>query len=205
MTSHEEMFRAVLFWMSRQPSTLSGTNVVVEVKKDKTSHWIKSDIGTPACYMSFHPRLANSRHHHRSLSPSDSKSSMEYLPGRGLHVIRYKGRTLWVERVQQEVTTTGWEREMTELETLTLSYIGRDASLFSQLFDDALALTEDKNHEQTHVCGLPLCGRGSDVFAIGSVRPSHARLPVLVTRSGRCTSGASGSRPTPALPALCAP
>lgn len=83
----------------------------------------------------------------------DAKTNLEYLPGRGLHVIRYKGRTLWVERVQQEVTTTGWEREMTELETLTLSYVGRDASLFTQLFDDALALTEDKNHEQTHVRG----------------------------------------------------
>ena len=82
---------------------------------------------------------------------ADEESTLQFLPGNGSHVVYYKGKLLWVERTMQDITTAGWERDAVKLETLTLSYVGRDATLFSSLLTDAMALKEDARHDKTHV------------------------------------------------------
>ena len=82
---------------------------------------------------------------------ADEESTLQFLPGNGSHVVYYKGKLLWAERTMQDITTAGWERDAVKLETLTLSYVGRDATLFSSLLTDAMALKEDARHDKTHV------------------------------------------------------
>ena len=163
MTNHEPQFAAVLLWMATQKTSLSGTNVVVQAVKDGSNRWwAMSKIGTHAPIPT-HTAVLCARAPVREGSlcvlcgcvpvwvGADEESTLQFLPGNGSHVVYYKGKLLWVERTMQDITTAGWERDAVKLETLTLSYVGRDATLFSSLLTDAMALKEDARHDKTHV------------------------------------------------------
>ena len=76
--SHEPAFEALLIWLQRESKTLSGSNVIVQNQRETKNRW-----------------------------QSVTSDQISMLPGRGMHVVWYKGKMLWITRWCTDITTTG--------------------------------------------------------------------------------------------------
>ena len=73
---------------------------------------------------------------------------MDYVPGAGMHIFEFKGKTFWVNHHIGETLITGWERMPTEMEELTIMTWGNDTSYIKDFIDACVVhnMKTDKNH-----------------------------------------------------------
>jgi chaperone BCS1 len=91
----------------------------------------------------------------------EDEGQIEFLPGPGNHVFKYKGKMIWLNRyASDKVTVQGWDRKPFIYETLTLTSYGRDQKIFQQLFMDAQKMTQKKDSNRTKIYVLDEYGYG---------------------------------------------
>lgn len=99
-------------------------------------------------HMTISARVANRTLWGTSLNESHT---LEILPGTGLHVFKYKGRTIWLRRWTQEATTRGYDKVITVPERVSLSYWGRNRDLAVDFVRMALKRLDQSDNNLTSI------------------------------------------------------
>jgi chaperone BCS1 len=121
-----EVFEWILRWLSVNKSVFSAQNLAIRVSRTTKTKWWKEN--------------------------SDEKPNVEILPGPGDHLFYYQGHLVWLNRTQSDkVTTTGWQRKPFIFESLTLSTLGRDQKIFSDLFMEAQKFCTVQDSSETKI------------------------------------------------------
>jgi len=86
-----------------------------------------------------------------------SKDRVQFVPGNGKHIIKYKKKLMWFSRFSAPdgLITTGWENKPFILETLHLSCFGTDPTIVKELFHDAMldSLEQHRDKVKIYVLG----------------------------------------------------
>lgn len=79
--------------------------------------------------------------------PKKGKPDLDYSPGAGMHIFEFNGKSFWVSHNIGETLITGWERQPTEMEDLTIMTWGNDTSHIKNFIDACVVhnMKTDKN------------------------------------------------------------
>lgn len=78
--------------------------------------------------------------------PKKGKPELEFLPGAGQHIFKFKGKTFWVTHNVGETVTTGHDRRPTEMEDLTIITWGNDTSHIKEFIDACVVHNMQTDH-----------------------------------------------------------
>ena len=92
--------------------------------------------------------------------PKGGKPNLEFVPGAGQHLFKYKGKRFWVYHHIGETVISGWERMPTEMETLTIITWGTDTSYIKDFVDAAVVHSMKTDHDKVGIYELHQWGIG---------------------------------------------
>lgn len=96
-------------------------------KKKKTSHWKLDD-------------------------DADEKPEINFHPGEGAHIFEYKGKMIWMTRVEaSELKTTGWDNTPFLFESLYLSTFARNDDVFQSLMKESMEYALKRTPGETKI------------------------------------------------------
>lgn len=88
------------------------------------------------------------------------KPEVDFAPGAGMHIFKFKGKTMWVTHVIGKTITTGWEKQPTELETIHIVTWGTDTAIIKELIDAAVEHCMEKENDLIGIYELHRWGLG---------------------------------------------
>eukprot|EP00164_Ancoracysta_twista_P009335 GFYU01013791.1.p1 GENE.GFYU01013791.1~~GFYU01013791.1.p1 ORF type:complete len:941 (+),score=303.86 GFYU01013791.1:279-3101(+) len=121
----EACFDWVIKWTSKQPTTFANPRFKVSLKGLATKSFFNSS------------------------TRFNDTPSVEFLPGGGGNVIKYKGRRVWVYRSEGEPMNAGFDNEPTVISTLMLACYGRDLKFLKDLLNEAAQDYKQKDRDKT--------------------------------------------------------
>lgn len=75
------------------------------------------------------------------------KPEVEYKPGPGDHIIKFKGRTLWINCHEGETMITGWDRTPTNPQEINIMAYGTDTTIIKDFIDEAIVHSMKKESD----------------------------------------------------------
>ena len=88
------------------------------------------------------------------------KPEVDFAPGAGMHIFKFKGKTMWVTHVIGKTITTGWEKMPTELEQIYIVTWGTDTAPIKDLIDAAVEHCMEKENDLIGIYELHRWGLG---------------------------------------------
>jgi hypothetical protein len=82
------------------------------------------------------------------------------MPGAGLHIFKYKGKTMWVQHVIGKTIVTGWEKMPQELEHIDIVTWGTDTSIIKEFIDTCVEHCIEKETDLIGIYELHRWGLG---------------------------------------------
>ncbi|KAL0485521.1 mitochondrial chaperone bcs1 [Acrasis kona] len=114
-----------------------------------------SSSSTTAHSNTFALKLTNKKRKNFFSNAHEEEGNIEFLPGPGNHIFKYKGKLVWLHRhTSGQASVRGWEQQPYVEETLKLTCYGRNKNFFRDLFVDAKKACEIKDRNVTKVYSL---------------------------------------------------
>lgn len=88
------------------------------------------------------------------------KPEVEYSPGAGNHVFKFKGKTMWAAHQIGETLLTGWDRQPTEQEHIHIVTWGNDTTLIKEFIDMCVDHCMEKDTNKIGIYELHRWGLG---------------------------------------------
>lgn len=88
------------------------------------------------------------------------KPEVDYMPGAGLHIFKYKGKTMWVQHVIGKTIVTGWEKMPQELEHIDIVTWGTDTAIIKEFIDTCVEHCIEKETDLIGIYELHRWGLG---------------------------------------------
>lgn len=79
------------------------------------------------------------------------KPEVEYKPGPGDHMIKFKGRTLWINCHEGETMITGWDRVPTNPQEINIMAYGTDTTIIKDFIDEAIVHSMKKDSDMISI------------------------------------------------------
>lgn len=88
------------------------------------------------------------------------KPEVDYLPGAGLHIFTFKGKTIWVYHIIGKTIVTGWEKMPQELEHIDIVTWGTDTTIIKEFIDSCIEHSIEKETDLIGIYELHRWGLG---------------------------------------------
>ena len=88
------------------------------------------------------------------------KPEVEYAPGAGNHIFKFKGKSMWVSHVIGKTITVGWEKKPTELEHIEIVTWGTDVTPIKEFIDTCVEHCMEKETNMVGIYELHQWGLG---------------------------------------------
>lgn len=99
------------------------------------------------------------------------KPEVDYAPGAGHHIFKFKGKTMWVSHVIGKTITVGWEKRPTELEHIDIVTWGTDTTLIKEFIDTCVEHCMEKENDMVGIYELHQWGLGWTKVQMKKPRP----------------------------------